>query len=363
LQTSKTFGRRTEMAEALPRPKSYPEMPDNGCESFPFSASKNIGLPLPTALGCSLLGIAFTAFPALTQRLSGPELLHSAILPALIMPGIMAILYFSARTPAKLDVSSAGILVCMRGREWFYNWADIDSVSERKAGVQLALMGRSDAQNAYNIISSRFGLSQSDLSSLITAGIHRFGGAPFSRLTPTVAPGDDLNAAQKRSFLQITRNFSLLFGALFLLFAVQIGWQSIHDIELQKVGQRTVARVISIYTGTCGKRGCNTDVEYAFTAPSPSGAREYHGYKTLSFNGRTSDPNLIYAKENGSVPIAYDPGDPTNSALNFDDRVFRVSPMSNSLTVLGIFAGVFGGVMVLILGGMAVSTFSARNRA
>lgn len=357
MQTSKTFGRRTEMADALPRPANYPQMHDGDRGSLPCSVSKNIGLPWPTALGCGLLGIAFTAFPALTQRLSAPEMLHSAILPVLIVPAVIAALYLSSRTPAKLDISSAGILVSMRGKAWFYNWADIDSVSERKAGVQLDLKGRSGAQNAYNLISSRFGLSPSDLSSLIMAGMHRYGSAQFSRSAPTLAPGDDLGAAQKRAFALVMRNFSVMFGALFLFVAVQLGWQSLHDIELQKAGQRSVARVIRIYTGTCGKRGCNTDVEYAFTVPSVSGVREYRGYKTIRFNGRTNDSNLVYAKANGSVPIVYDPDDPANSALNFDDRVFRASPVSGSLTVLGILAA----IIALMSGVVAISTLSGRK--
>ncbi|WP_147293351.1 hypothetical protein [Dyella monticola] len=118
-------------------------------------------------------------------------------------------------------------------------------------------------------------------------------------------------------------NFLRYFVGLFFLSAIWLRSQEHAEAKIQTNGQRVMADVVRIYTGACGKRSCSINVEYAFTPTSEAGGSQpIHGYAELGTSDRPNDPNLVYARTNQRVPIAYEVDHPQMSALNFNDDIF-----------------------------------------
>jgi hypothetical protein len=355
LQQKPTFGHRDSQAYA------------SASSPLPIDIEKDIGVGASTLLGGGLLGIFWVTLPLLFGREPWTNILfHSDA--TFVGPGLLILLpviYLLGRNPGELEISAQGIRVATaKSGRWFYAWGDIESADATSGSVKLLLKGRSDEQNRYNIIPRRFGLKPSELSSIITDGIARFGDANWSS-QKTVAPGDDLPAALMRSVKQMLRIYGFILG---VFFAVIVVWQALDcmkRLDLQKNGRAIVANVIRIYTSGCGKRGCSLDVEYAFTPePTAGNARmEYRGYEYIGSSRSPDAPNLIYAKTYRAVPIVYDVNRPTTSSLNFRNRIFEQDPVSAMFKLLGIFAGVLGVVAIIFLATLVPTILKARRAA
>jgi hypothetical protein len=355
-----TFGRRVS--------QPFADTSASSPTTLPIKIERDIGIKASTLFGAVLWAIFVTTLPLLLDKGALADVLfHSS--SAIIDLGLLVlapVFYLLSRNPGELEISSQGVGVATKksGR-WFYNWGDIESVVETPKGVRLLLKGRSDAQNLYNLIPSGFGLKPPELSSIITEGISRYGAAGSHSSIKTVSPGDDLQVTRIRSIKQTVSVFGFIFGGLF---AAMVIWQALEcmkTLDLQKNGRSTEARVIRTYTAGCGKRSCSINVEYAFTPePAPGDPRiEYRGYEYIADSRRPNDPDLGYARTNGTVPIVYDVNRPATSGLNFRNRVFAKNPVSSMFDFLGIFGGIEALIMALFLASLLPTILKARKAA
>lgn len=143
--------------------------------------------------------------------------------------------------------------------------------------------------------------------------------------------------------------FGLMLGVMFLAFAMSGQSDARDQIRIQRNGLRTVADVVRIYNGGCGRRSCSFYVEYAFTPSAEAGvaAKPIHGYADIG--NHSIDPRVVYARANKQVPIAYEVGHPEVSALNFDDDVFRLDHHQQSNGTLALLAKLFLGIFAVVL--------------
>jgi hypothetical protein len=167
----------------------------------------------------------------------------------------------------------------------------------------------------------------------------------------------DMNSPSSR--FAFFGKFLALFCTVF--FALLIMWarnEEHTEVKIQANGQRVMADVVRIYTGSCGKRSCSINVEYAFTPSSETGAgsQAIHGYAQLGTSDRSNAPNLVYARTNQHVPVAYEVDHPQVSALNFNDDVFRIDHSRRYLSTVRLFGEIFLGIFVigLLVGGLSL---------
>ena len=355
-----TFGRRIS--------QPFADTPASSPTALPISIATNIG-PKASSLFVTVLGaIILTTLPLLLDKGALTDVLfHSS--SAIIDLGLLVlapVFYLLSRNPGELEISAQGVRIATKkSGSWFYNWGDIESVAETPQGVRLLLKGRSDEQNLYNLIPSGFGLKPPELSSIVTDGIKRFGATGWQSSTKTVSPGDDLQGTRIRSVKQTLWVFGLIFGGLFVVIVVWQVLDCLKGLDLQKNGRSTEARVIRTYTAGCGKRSCSINVEYAFTPePAPGDPRiEYRGYEHIADSRRPNDPDLRYARTNGTVPIVYDVNRPATSGLNFRNRVFANNPVTTMFDVIGIIGGIEALILAIFLAGLLPTILKVRKAA
>jgi hypothetical protein len=164
----------------------------------------------------------------------------------------------------------------------------------------------------------------------------------------------------KSSFAFTATFFALFFTVLFIVFAVWLGGIERVEAKIQRNGQRVMADVIRIYSGGCGKHSCSIDVEYAFTPVSETDGAPLllHGYSQLG--DRSNDPDVVYARKNQRVPIAYEIDHPQASALNFNDEVFRLDHGQRYRSTVTLLGEIFLGVFLLVL---AVAGLTYRSKS
>ena len=159
----------------------------------------------------------------------------------------------------------------------------------------------------------------------------------------------------KSVFVFAATFFGLVFAVLFFSVAISGHNEARTETRIQRNGLRAMADVVRIYNGSCGRRSCNTYVEYAFTPSTETNvvSKSVHGYADLG--NRSNDPHIAYARTNKQVPIAYEVGHPEVSALNFDDDVFRLDHAEHSNGVVTLLGKILLGVFVLVLAVVALS--------
>lgn len=131
---------------------------------------------------------------------------------------------------------------------------------------------------------------------------------------------------RKSVFVFFAASLGLILAVIFSGIAIFMHNKTGTGTDIQRNGQRTVADVVRIYNGGCGRRSCSINAEYTFTPSTETNAasKPIHGYADLG--ERPDDPRVTYARTNKQVPIAYEVGHPEVSALNFNDDVFRLDP-------------------------------------
>ena len=148
--------------------------------------------------------------------------------------------------------------------------------------------------------------------------------------------------AQKKAFgaKVLTQAAPAMGIALFVLAAVLVVVKEQSLISIQRHGQRVTARVQDIYEGSCGKHSCSIDALYQFTPVN--GSSPITGTTSLGSTSNRDDPRLVYAQQHGEIPIAYEIGNPANSAQNFDDNVFAVDHVHMMIRIIEILAAAIG---------------------
>jgi hypothetical protein len=157
----------------------------------------------------------------------------------------------------------------------------------------------------------------------------------------------------KSVFALAAKLFGLVCAVLFFAFAISWHNEARTETRIQRNGLRTMADVVRIYSGACGRGSCSINVEYAFTPSTETNiaSKPIHGYAYLG--GHSNDPHVTLARTQKQVPIAYEVGHPEVSALNFDDDVFRLDHgESSGIALLG---KLFLGIFVLVLAVVALS--------
>lgn len=160
---------------------------------------------------------------------------------------------------------------------------------------------------------------------------------------------------RKSVFALTATFFGLAFAVLFFGLAISMHNEERTEARIQHNGLRTMADVVRIYSGGCGRRSCSTFLEYAFTPSTETGvaSKSIDGYADLG--DRSNDPRIKYARTNKKVPIAYEVGHPEVSALNFNDDVFRLDHGERSRSGMALLAKFFLGIFVLVLAVVGVS--------
>jgi len=144
-------------------------------------------------------------------------------------------------------------------------------------------------------------------------------------------------------------------GGMFLSVAAYQVRDSENLSGIQSHGQRIIADVVDIYTSTCGKTGCNVEVEYKYVPLGRQGlsAAPVTGHAYLANSRDPADPQLIFAKTHNSVPVAYDITRPNISALNFNDDVFRIDHAESTREIIE-----WVGFIIIFATGFVWATFS-----
>jgi TRAP-type C4-dicarboxylate transport system permease small subunit len=174
---------------------------------------------------------------------------------------------------------------------------------------------------------------------------------------------DRNNPMSKFAFL--AKVLGMICAVFFILLAIWLRNQERTEDKIQLNGQRVMADVVRIYTGSCGRHSCSIDVEYAYTPTVDANgmSQRLHGYAQLGTNSHPDDLNVAYARANQRVPIAYNIDHPEVSALNFNDDVFLVDHEAryrSTLTLIGsIFLGIF--LIGLVVGGLSYWSTSGRQ--
>lgn len=159
----------------------------------------------------------------------------------------------------------------------------------------------------------------------------------------------------KSVFVLAATFFGLVFAVIFFGFAISMHNEARTETRIQRNGLRTMADVVRIYSGSCGRQSCSIYVEYAFTPSTETNvaSKSIHGYADLG--GHSDDPHVTYARTNKQVPIAYEVGHPEVSALNFNDDVFRLDHGEHSHGEMAFLGKFFLGIFVLMLAVVGLS--------
>jgi predicted RNA-binding Zn-ribbon protein involved in translation (DUF1610 family) len=168
--------------------------------------------------------------------------------------------------------------------------------------------------------------------------------------------GVDLNDPMSK-FAFLAKSLALFCAAFFIVMTVWLRGQERTEVNIQRNGQRVTADVVRIYRGSCGKRSCSIDVEYAFRLASDTDgtSQPIHGYARLGSSNRPNDPDILYARTNQHLPIAYEVDNPQVSALNFNDDIFRVDHGARYRSTVATMAGVCLAIFLIgiFIGGIS----------
>ena len=315
--------------------------------TWPVQIDKQIGASPLIVLWAPAIGAVFLMGPSLAAGLSLPDvLLHTS--SGVILGGVLlflAALVFTTRKRGRLTIDASGIDVWTGKIHAFYAWADITGLDVVKAGVQVALKGRTTEQNQYNLIAASFVGNAAKLRALLTEARAHFGEGS-GQAGRSISPGDDLRSARLRACKLIAAIVIpipvVLFGCIFV-------WQLsdyLKTVDLQKYGRRGEGAVVRIFTADCGKSGCSLDVQFRY---APEGAAQpLVGIERIASDRDSDDPDLVYAKTHGVVPIVYDARKPGVVALNFRERVYRNASRTFAM-MMGVMSVIMGIVLIPML--------------
>lgn len=287
----------------------------------------------------------------------------------LLVAAFIVAMLLSTWQPQTLRTTAEGIDLSIGKARYFYAWRDIAEAEQVQYGVKLTVRGRSDIRNKYNVIPvQRLGIPAAELAKLIEEGIAQFSRIAEQPLAGSLqrksfTQGDNAEAIQAHS----NRGILALFGTMLLLGVGAIitpaGLDAWRTLSLRHDGQRSEASVVRFYVSGCGRRSCSTDVEYAFEAHANGHQHEFHGNAYIADSThQNTDADYLSAKAFRKVPVVYNRSDPTISALNFRDDVYRGNPLSRAAFLMGLEGGIVAAVVGLMAGGFWMSVRSQRRK-
>jgi hypothetical protein len=171
---------------------------------------------------------------------------------------------------------------------------------------------------------------------------------------------DESRRLRAKNAIKTKQSLPILFVLLGLCFVV-INVQFVSEeyanyrklTVIQQHGRRAVANVDSIYVHGCSRGGsCVLHARYHYTpiALSSRVSMVSVGDDRLGFD-EMNDPNYIFANSTGHVPVAYDVLNPSNSAINFGDDVFRTDQTHRLISQIAAFEiPILLGFSALIVG-------------
>jgi hypothetical protein len=135
-----------------------------------------------------------------------------------------------------------------------------------------------------------------------------------------------------------------LMGMLTILFFV--GRAERIDANLRAHGVSTQARIVREFIGDCSKHGCSTELEYSFT---PRGAsKPASGFADEGDVRHHHRDEYEYAISRNTLPIVYDPTDPSVSKSNWNNRILNPSSSNWAQTLIELLAGLLFIVVAII---------------
>jgi hypothetical protein len=341
------FGHRPSLPDSGGQitPTRTPPASRSDARSWPVRIDKQLGVPPLMLFGPYLLLAAISLLPPLLSGLSVTYVLFqtSTGLIQLGMGAGLALLCLATRRRGELTLDADGVDVQAGAQRSFYAWADIEHLDELKGGVKVSLHGRTAEQNQYNIINARFMPSAGALRQLLSDGQAHYARERRSSRR-TVAPGDDLRQASLRG---AALALGVIAAPMLLVVGPTATWavlDCMKTLDLQKFGVRTEATVTRIYTDGCGRRSCSIDAQFTF----PVAGQTFSGHGYLASDRDPTDPDLVYAKRHGSVPIAYDARRPRVVGLNFGDRIFHEDAVHGMWSLIGIVGAITGSLTLCL---------------
>lgn len=127
--------------------------------------------------------------------------------------------------------------------------------------------------------------------------------------------------------------------SIMLPFIVPIMHDRMTAYALVARGVPMQARFVREFAAECGKSGfCTVNIEYSFTPYHQT--HSVAGYARVGRSTRNPDLELNYAISTRTVPILYDPGDPTRSMLFWGNQIARQASWGYAFGLIGIFLGI-----------------------
>jgi hypothetical protein len=339
--------------------------PKRAAVTLPLRIEKTLSVPPLIVIGLVLFVLAYCGLPILSTGGSLVDtLLHSqSTVITLVVLMLIVVMVMRARRHGVLNIDASGVDVTIGKNRSLYAWSDIDSVTPIKNALRLDLKGRSAAENRYNLITTRFGVTNDQLATVIREGIARWGGAPASNtgVIGTVSPADRATTTTVwRSFRTLMLMPAIVLAGVFIWMVSSQVSDYMRTVDLRKNGVSANASVVRFYRDLCSRNGCSMNVEYAVApqAGAFGAGKTFVGHAFLAGHDYEDDPDYQHAKETHTVPVVYDRNDPSISDLNLYNHIFARDPLNTLLLMIGIM----GGMMILGLGLFGLIFYVALRR-
>jgi len=135
--------------------------------------------------------------------------------------------------------------------------------------------------------------------------------------------------------------FFLMFGGYYLIgFFLFVGYSLDNHhlaVDLDAHGMMAQARLVRTFIEACGKNGCSTGIEYEFT---PRGGNHLtRGTANEGNPNRYPNPEYNYAVSTGTVPILYDPENPSQSMVYWNGNIHRQASWGSVMFSVTLLSG------------------------
>ncbi|AXJ96319.1 DUF3592 domain-containing protein [Sphingomonas sp. FARSPH] len=129
--------------------------------------------------------------------------------------------------------------------------------------------------------------------------------------------------------------------------------------DLMARGIPVRAQLVRMFDTECTKaHRCTIEAEYRFT---PVGAhRSVEGFARLGNTPHDPGPAYNYARQNGVVPIRYDPRDPSHSLVDWGQVIARQASLAHTLGFFGLVGGLIFAVWFVFV---AIAGLAVRRKA
>ena len=212
-----------------------------------------------------------------------------------------------------------------------------------KNAVRVELKRQNAADNRFNLITTRFGLTKDQLAALIHDGVARWGGASSSGAERSTTASD---RAAATSPWQIMRTFMVMPAIVLAAVFVWMASSQVSDyqrtVDLRKNGVAVNATIVRLYTDPLlAQRLRHGWRVFGHAAAERRRRRQDLHRPRLSCRRRLRERRQLPARpaDPHSVPVVYDRTNPAVSDLNFYNHIFARDPLTTLLVMLGVMGG------------------------